>query len=67
MIVIVHDSLLVRWSTHVLANAIDVDIHGQLFVATGVERSDCVHLLGALQRQENTSPALTPSINHNCV
>ena len=68
MIVIVYDSLLVRWSTHVLANAIDVDIHGQLFVATDVERSDCVHLLlGALQRQENTSPALTPSINHNCV
>ena len=50
MIIIVYDSLLVRWSTHVLANAIDVDIHGQLFVATDVERSDCVHLLlGPLQ------------------
>ena len=50
MIVIVYDSLLVRWSTHVLANVIDVDTHGQLFVATDVERFDCVYLLlGALQ------------------
>ena len=41
------DSLL---ATYVLVNAIDVDIHDQLFVATDVERSDCVHLLlGALQ------------------
>ena len=45
------DSPLVRWSTHVLANAIDVDIHGPLFVATDAERSDSVHmLLGAFQR-----------------
>ena len=50
MIVFIYDSLLVRWLTHVLANAIDVDGHGQLFAATDVERSDCVHrLLGALQ------------------
>ena len=43
--------LLVRWSTNALANAIDVDIHGQSFVATDVERSDYVHmLLGALQQ-----------------
>ena len=53
----VYDRLLVRWSTYVLANAIDVDIHGQLFAATDVERSGCVHrLLGALQ----------PSLNHKC-
>ena len=47
-----HNSFLVRWSKHdVIANTIDVDIHGQLFVATDAERSDCVHLLlGALQR-----------------
>ena len=46
-----NERLLVRWSTLVLANAIDVDIHGPLFVATDAERSDCVHiLLGALQR-----------------
>ena len=51
MIVVVDDSLLVRWLTHVLANAIDVGIHGQLFVATDVELSDCVHLLlGAWSR-----------------
>ena len=51
MIVVADDILLVRWSTHVLANAIDVDIHGQLFVATDMERFDCVHLfLGALQQ-----------------
>ena len=54
MIFVWSDSLfaysLVRWSTNVLANAIDVDIHGRLFAATDVERSDCVHLLlGALQ------------------
>ena len=51
MIVIVYDSLLVRLPKYdVLANAIDVDIHGQLFVATNVEHFDCVHLLlGALQ------------------
>ena len=47
-----YDSLLVRWSKHnVLTNAIDVDIHGQLFVATDAERFVCVHLLlGALRR-----------------
>ena len=50
MIVIVYESLLVRWSTHVSANAIDLDIHGQSFVATDVERFDCVYLLlGSLQ------------------
>ena len=50
------DSLLVRWSTHVLANAIDVGTHGQLLVATDVEVSDCVHLLlGALQRLDYKS------------
>ena len=51
MIVIVYDSLLILWPKHVvLAHAIDVDIHGQLSVATNVERFDCVHLLlGALQ------------------
>ena len=45
------DSLLVRCSKHgVLANAIDVDNHGQLFVATDVGSFDSVHLLlGALQ------------------
>ena len=49
--VFVYDSLLVRWSTRAHANAIDVDIHGQLFVATDMERFDCVHLLlGALQQ-----------------
>ena len=33
------------------ANTPDADVHGQLFVATDAERSDCVHLLlGALQR-----------------
>ena len=43
--------LLVRWSTNALANAIDVDIHGQSFVATDVGHSDYVHLLlGALQQ-----------------
>ena len=49
------DSPLVRWSTHVLANAIDVGTHGQLLVATDVEVSDCVHLLGALQRLDHKS------------
>ena len=62
-----YDSLLVCWSKHdVLANAIDVDTHGQLFVATDVERSDCVHLLlGALQWLDHD--AQIPSMNHNCV
>ena len=55
MIFVWSDSLfaysLVRWSTNVLANAIDVDIHCQSFVAADVERSDYVHMLvGALQR-----------------
>ena len=38
-------------NTYVFANAMMVGIHGQTFVATDVERSDCVHvLLGAWQR-----------------
>ena len=47
----VYDRLLVRWSTYALANAIDIGIHDQSFVATDAERSDYVYmLLGALQR-----------------
>ena len=62
-----YDSLLIHWSKHdVLANTIDVDIHGQLFVATDVERSDCVHLLlGALQRLGH-KPRI-PILNQHCV
>ena len=55
------DSQLVRWATHVFANAMDVGTYGQLFVATGFELSDCVHLpVGALQRLDykHTSPGL---------
>ena len=58
MIVFLYDSLLVRWLlTHVLANALDVDIHDQIFAATNAERFDCVYRLLA---------ALQPSLNRNC-
>ena len=47
-------SLLVRCSTHVFANAIDVGLHDQLLVATDAEVSDFVHLLlGVLQRLDH--------------
>ena len=42
------DTLFSRWATHVLV--MNTGIHGQLFVATDVERSNCVLLIGALQR-----------------
>ena len=46
-------------------HAIDVGIHDQLFVATDIERFDCVHLLlGALQRLDHKSRF--PSFNYDC-
>ena len=49
------DSLFFRWATHVLVNAMNTGIHGQLFVATDVERSNFVLPIGALQRLDYKS------------
>ena len=56
--------VLCCWLTHVLPNVIDVDIHGQLFVATDTERSNHLHLLlGALRRRKNKNTGEKPQDN----
>ena len=48
-------------AAHILVNAIDLDIHGPLFLATDFKRSNCVHLLlGALQRLDHESHISSP-------
>ena len=70
------DSLFIRWATHVLVNAINIGIHGQLFVAADVERSNSVDLpIGALQRLDYKPHiprracnffSFTQTLNHIC-